>query len=609
MSVLRVLYREKQILHASDLQDEQQFLLDTLSRHTLNAHSAGIVRGLTLHLDGPSAPVVDPGIAIDANGRQLILWQAKALANELPEGDASDVWLIFCGEQFDERIPGLFPCGPNDYGRSREVAIVQCVPTGAEPPDSSGVLLGSLQRNPNGIGYTIDVSNAKNVILRGANLSHPAKTAFLQIGKSNNADPNELLINITDISGKAINRVALDRNGNILVYGNVELSSYRARGLIRVPEGNALLLVEAALPGPAGERIAVTTEVGKRGISLAFTDVVTGKTESVEEIELSTKKSTRDKTRARFTTFNAESRFVRLKWADAEAAEDTPKLDTDEAALSTSGSSILLAEILSTKQDTGQELHGCQETVPSSESSRSVNGLSFLPASATPIPGAPARGIYSVKLDAKDSQRQEFRLDLGKHQDQDLSRRLAIGTMLAREKRFSPWLTVQGNCAIELVDQQHPVRQLPTSIAAKGYIEQAPIKADPSDLLFKSLMVAAWLNGLRSAVAASSSVSMVFHGVQNPIAHAPWPYKVDVTNIGSQTLSIDKVIETMTYGEQTVVQAIVYQGNVTVGQTATIHVPHASVPETSNIITLEVIVSGKISNASWWNAATTTTTV
>lgn len=610
MSVPRVQYRERQILQAADLQDEQQFLLDTLSRHTLNAHSPGIVRGLAIHVDADSGPVVDPGIAVDGNGRQLVLWQTESLANQLADADVTDVWLIFCSEQLTVSMVGRSPCQPSDYGRTRELARVRCVPTGSDPPDSAGVLLGSVQINPDKNEYSVDVSKASYAMLRGANVSNPTQSAFIQVGKSYRADPNELQINVTDDSGKATTRVALNTQRGIFIYGDVQLSSYRARGLISVDGRSALLLVEAAIPGPLGERIAVSAESRQRGVTLIFTDVVTGKTESLEELDFSVKKNTRDKAKAKLTRFNRESRLVRLQSADAEEAEDSPRLhETDEDRLTTAGSSILLADILAGSSQTVPEHPGCQETNPRSDRSRSVNGLSFLPASAVPIPGSPARGIYSVKLDPKDSQSQEFRLDLGKHQDQDLSKRLTIGTMIVKEKRFLQWLTVQGDCAIELVDHQHSAKRLATSIKARGYIEQAPIKADPSDPLFKSLMVAAWLNGLRSAVAASSSVSIVFNSVPKPIGAGPaWSYKVDVTNIGSQTLSVDKVIEIMTYDGQTVVQSISYTGNLSVGATASIVVDHSSVPETANTITLEVIVSGKIASASWWNSVTTTTT-
>lgn len=607
MSAPRVQYREKQILHASDLQDEQQFLLDTLSRHTLNAHSSGILRGLTLRLDQSNAPVVDAGAAMDMAGRQLILERTETLTNQLAEGDASDVWLIFCGEPFRFPIPGRFSCGPNDYGRSREIATVRCVPAGRDAPDPSGVLLGKVQWDGN--NFTVDVSNASYVSLRGANVFNPAKTAFLQIGKSAGADPNQLLINITAASGAVTKRLAVDRNGDISVYGNLELSSYRARLLVPSPEENALLLVEAVSPGPAGERITASAELGKKGLNLTFTHLVNGRTESLDELEFSAKKNIREKARAKFTAFNADSRLVRLKPVDAEMAENIPRIDEgEETNLSISGSSILLGDTVSPQADNAQEWNRCQEPIPGSESSKSVNGLSFL-AATPPVPGSPARGIYAATLDSKDSQKQEFRLDLGKQQDQDLSTRLSIGALARKDRKFSQWLTVQGNCVITLLDQKRPAKELPTSIKTKGYIEQAPIKADPSDPLFKSLMLAAWLNGLRSAVAASSSVLIAFNGVQNPIVGPDWPYTVDVTNIGQQTLSIDKVLESMTLDGQTVVQSIPYQGNLTVGQTAPLLVPHHGAPETANPVTLEVIISGKIANASWWNSATKTTTV
>src|SRR5262249_31247485 len=153
-----------------------------------------IVRGLAIHLDESGAPVVDPGVAIDGNGRQLVLWQSQALVDQLPDADGGDVWLIFCSQQFNPPIPCRSLCGPDDYSRSREVGTIRCVSIGSDRPDGAGVFLGSVTRDAG--GFVPDVSNANYVALHGATVSNPARSAFLQIGKSYRSDPNQFLINI-----------------------------------------------------------------------------------------------------------------------------------------------------------------------------------------------------------------------------------------------------------------------------------------------------------------------------------------------------------------------------------------------------------------------------
>jgi hypothetical protein len=112
----RVLFREAQLLLAADLQAEQQYLLGLAGRHHFAPHTWGIVRGLSVTLQGDVA-TIHPGLAIDGYGRELAVLQPVRLA--LSQQPATQyLYLYYC-----ERPQGA--CGQAPNPRFRDSGGVQ----------------------------------------------------------------------------------------------------------------------------------------------------------------------------------------------------------------------------------------------------------------------------------------------------------------------------------------------------------------------------------------------------------------------------------------------------------------------------------------------------
>jgi hypothetical protein len=107
MAMTRVSFREGQVLHAADLNDESAYLLSLRRRHDAGSHGWGIACGLRLGIE-PGGFVINPGFAWDGYGRALIVqqeiyrpWQLPADSGgsvnlfECMGSSAVDVWLLY----------------------------------------------------------------------------------------------------------------------------------------------------------------------------------------------------------------------------------------------------------------------------------------------------------------------------------------------------------------------------------------------------------------------------------------------------------------------------------------------------------------------------------
>jgi hypothetical protein len=69
----RLRYFDQQFLVEADFTDEQKYHVDMRRRLTKALHSVGIAEGLTVRRTGAREITVDPGVAIDAQGREIVL--------------------------------------------------------------------------------------------------------------------------------------------------------------------------------------------------------------------------------------------------------------------------------------------------------------------------------------------------------------------------------------------------------------------------------------------------------------------------------------------------------------------------------------------------------
>ena len=92
------------LLTAEDLAQEQEYVLDKFKRHNRTLHGFGIISGLKVSVRAGQVNV-EPGIALDCEGNELMIDSAQSIVPPLTEGDC----VRFVNLQFVVRYPsGMF---------------------------------------------------------------------------------------------------------------------------------------------------------------------------------------------------------------------------------------------------------------------------------------------------------------------------------------------------------------------------------------------------------------------------------------------------------------------------------------------------------------------
>ncbi len=167
MSIPRVLYAERQVLHADDLNDEQAERIAVRRRHNLAAHGWGILAGLRLKIEDAKL-VLKPGAALDGYGRELYVPGDIMVAEDFFRSFAADdspsvvldFWLRYAREPATPPHPGIYAAGEGKHTRWVERTVL-CATTQVEeldprrppgvPPDDFGD--GNHQGLPGDFGY------------------------------------------------------------------------------------------------------------------------------------------------------------------------------------------------------------------------------------------------------------------------------------------------------------------------------------------------------------------------------------------------------------------------------------------------------------------------
>lgn len=112
-SIARVHYFEGQFLRTQDFVDEQAYHVAMRRRHNIAHHTWGIVSGLEIVLEEGNF-FLQPGMAVDGYGRELILPQKRSLSSSAFTDKGStelDVWLTYGLTSSDQATAGFAGCG------------------------------------------------------------------------------------------------------------------------------------------------------------------------------------------------------------------------------------------------------------------------------------------------------------------------------------------------------------------------------------------------------------------------------------------------------------------------------------------------------------------
>jgi hypothetical protein len=136
----RVLYYEREYLRSFDFIAEQNYHLQMRRRLNLALHLWGIVEGLDVKLGGvvsgaPDQYYISPGMAIDAYGREILLFAPYILteddiqANRIINPGRYSLWIAYTRSEATPPAPGYRLCNlPDQYTRWREFYRILILP-------------------------------------------------------------------------------------------------------------------------------------------------------------------------------------------------------------------------------------------------------------------------------------------------------------------------------------------------------------------------------------------------------------------------------------------------------------------------------------------------
>lgn len=189
----RVNYFDGQMLTAADFAAEQSYLIDKLRAHNRLLHGYGTVCGLGVTPTGPpsGSVVVEPGVAIDCCGREIVLTEPIEvdLSEMLDDMKRSDQLYVTVEHDEIGADPTPRTDGEPTPARMREVArvgVTQESPDGSDPSGASNVrpcppctdprvVLATVRRSRSGTIVAEDIDNdARLAVPTPAHHARPA---------------------------------------------------------------------------------------------------------------------------------------------------------------------------------------------------------------------------------------------------------------------------------------------------------------------------------------------------------------------------------------------------------------------------------------------------
>jgi hypothetical protein len=279
--IVRVHYFERQFLRMQDFSDEQAYHLAMRRRHHIGQHSWGIVHGLTI-VEEEGNLFVQPGLAIDGYGRELILPQKASISTgafDKKDSDTLDVWLMYQRLGSDRAPQGYAGCVAKDedtgdediedettedetaettvpFYRWQETALIrldvpdpafpnrrrpESVPIGdlafdptRTPPDDPQedwpVFLGQVKRTrpdpEKPPAHSIDLADRPYAGLVGEAIVAPSGRALVQIGAEKAGDTRRFAVFVpapTATDTQSQPRLEIDAQGEIDIRGKTTL--------------------------------------------------------------------------------------------------------------------------------------------------------------------------------------------------------------------------------------------------------------------------------------------------------------------------------------------------------------------------------------------------
>lgn len=160
--VKRLNYYNHQLLIDKDFRDEQEYHIEMRRRHNRFMHGWGIADGLFVDRRGDREIVVMPGMAIDANGREMILLEEKTLPVP-PLERAGHVYAVV--NYREEGTNHHTSTGVSGFTRTVENPLLSFVPH-RPPSDGTVIALARIYLDDGGRITEIDLSVRHEAMIR-----------------------------------------------------------------------------------------------------------------------------------------------------------------------------------------------------------------------------------------------------------------------------------------------------------------------------------------------------------------------------------------------------------------------------------------------------------
>jgi hypothetical protein len=159
----RVHYFTHMFLREQDFNDEQAYHLEARRRHNRLLHTWGVVEGLEVHQHGEFEIVIDPGMAIDKEGREIVVAQSiKRNLSSFSHDTEAYITLQYLEEMEEE--DHLATAGVEGYVRVTEMAEVH--ERRQEHLDEGALVLARVHVGNHGQISQIDMSPAVRKLAR-----------------------------------------------------------------------------------------------------------------------------------------------------------------------------------------------------------------------------------------------------------------------------------------------------------------------------------------------------------------------------------------------------------------------------------------------------------
>lgn len=512
MTIPRVRYAERQVVRSADLNAEQFYRIVRRWRHCLTGHDWGIVFGLAVCVD-ESGPTVQPGMAIDGFGRELVLAHPYVLdpmlwADDLSQQESNgsqrefDVWLHYCRVPFTSGGRRAESRAQSAHNRWQETAIPHVLPVvevnqdpryppipesdasfapPADPPDDPSrkwpVFLGRLKQSGPGSAYDPMPMQRPYARLRGASVTAASGLARMEL--NDDTRHTRFVVTFPNRSGEPSDeKLSITEPGEMVVQGNTSMLSSPngiVRGNFELADRNTVEPSDLINLADLRERLATSSNPVVKALWNTLRDNAQDDLQPFVAGTVSIKSKQAAEVAKALSAATEKLDPKALIQMSRDSKRPLPRMLRSRSLLDTDSST---AKYRLLQQSLAGDLAVSATGEPPSWT------LKFQPLPSAPAAAAPWR-MYRTVVTENGKNINQLRIELAHPGDKDdpsfyrfaIGHQANVGDDKDNTTQFEPCLVVQADGTVFIYNE-------PDKLNVGGQIVQGPIQADPEDPRF-----------------------------------------------------------------------------------------------------------------------------